>query len=639
MTDYNNSTAELDEAQKDPKTTSEEYGDKLKNFITNTLTSGIKLIIYCIIGLLIIYLCKIAQSNVLPTDINCYPYTDEKGHDPEKINTFIFTNLFFSKPRKAMILEFPNINNSFINSTLKYFNEYKDNPKSTFLGNFFVNIFQSLFVKNFNYYNTMFSFINQIPEFLLVIFGYYLGILVFVLGTLMNVIFLCYYWFSNLGWFLKKNVNVKVNEETGEIIPLGKPKWVDLRWQAKLDKNNEPIEGTSEWSSFLIGIILIIVFIWILIFSFFLQFFSIFGAVFSIYCLVACFMYESKLAGKSINFTDLFVYLFKYNKLIIMTMFSYSVISSAYYSLGPTSAGFAVLTLFCIYYFKIIEMFVPVKSDSDERVEVEINSKQAYKVPCDPPPEENKETNNVSKTKSTSSKIASTGTTKSTTDSGSTKSTTDSAAKGTTSDSGAAKSTTDSGAAKSTTDSAAKGTTSDSAAKGSTKSTTDSGATKSATDSGATKSTTDSAAKGSISDSGAAKSTTNSGTKGSTTDSGTKGSTTDSGTKGSTTDSGAKGTTSDVVTPITSNAVSLLNDGKNKSTALLNDVQNSATSALNKATTDASKLANSATSSLNNTLNQLPKTGGKNKKILEISSDNLVRELKKFNKKYAQFLL
>ena len=600
MTDYNNSTAELDEAQKDPKTTSEEYGDKLKNFITNTLTSGIKLIIYCIIGLLIIYLCKIAQSNVLPTDINCYPYTDEKGHDPEKINTFIFTNLFFSKPRKAMILEFPNINNSFINSTLKYFNEYKDNPKSTFLGNFFVNIFQSLFVKNFNYYNTMFSFINQIPEFLLVIFGYYLGIIVFVLGTLMNVIFLCYYWFSNLGWFLKKNVNVKVNEETGEIIPLGKPKWVDLRWQAKLDKNNEPIEGTSEWSSFLIGIILIIVFIWILIFSFFLQFFSIFGAVFSIYCLVACFMYESKLAGKSINFTDLFVYLFKYNKLIIMTMFSYSVISSAYYSLGPTSAGFAVLTLFCIYYFKIIEMFVPVKSDLDERVEVEINSKQAYKVPCDPPPEENKETNNVSKTKSTSSKIASTGATKSTTDSGSTKS------------------TTDSGAAKSTTDSAAKGTT---------------------TDSGAAKSTTDSGTKGSTTDSGATKSATDSGATKSATDSGAKGSTTDSGTKGSTTDSGAKGTTSDVVTPITSNAVSLLNDGKNKSTALLNDVQNSATSALNKATTDASKLANSATSSLNNTLNQLPKTGGKNKKILEISSDNLVRELKKFNKKYAQFLL
>jgi len=32
-------------------------------------------------------------------------------------------------------------------------------------------------------------------------------------------------------------------------------------------------------------------------------------------------------------------------------------------------------------------MFVPIKTDQDERIEVEINSSQAYKEPCDPPPE------------------------------------------------------------------------------------------------------------------------------------------------------------------------------------------------------------------------------------------------------------
>ena len=70
-----------------------------------------------------------------------------------------------------------------------------------------------------------------------------------------------------------------------------------------------------------------------------------------------------------------------------MAIFSTYVISNAYTYLGSTSAGFAVFTLFCIYYFKIIEMFVPLKTDQDERVEVEINSFQQYKEPCDPPKE------------------------------------------------------------------------------------------------------------------------------------------------------------------------------------------------------------------------------------------------------------
>jgi len=98
-------------------------------------------------------------------------------------------------------------------------------------------------------------------------------------------------------------------------------------------------------------------------------------------------MYKITLAGKKTSISELFIYFFKYNKLIIMSLFSFYVITNAYTYLGYTPAIFAVITLFCIYYFKVIEMFAPVKSDLDERVEVEINSSQAYKVPCDPPPE------------------------------------------------------------------------------------------------------------------------------------------------------------------------------------------------------------------------------------------------------------
>jgi len=382
-------TSALDEAQKEPSTERQEYFAKLKEFFSNTISSGLKLLIWCIFSLLVIYFCKVAQSNILPTDVNCFPYTGEKGHEPEHIELHIFTNLFFIKPRKAMILEFPDTHNSLLDGILKSLKEYKDNAKSSALGNYFVAILESLFLKNLNYYNFMFSFLNQLPEFLLVLFGPYLAFFILIVGIIINIIFFCYYWISNLSWLWKKNVNIIVNKDGIVKYKNGPPEWENVHWNELQDPNDstKTVEGSSEWTAYLMAVIVMFIFIGILFTLLITQGLLIFGAVFSIFCLISLLMYKITLAGKKSSITELFVYFFKYNKLIIMSMFSFYVITNAYTYLGYTPAIFAVITLFCIYYFKVIEMFVPVKSDLDERVEVEINSTQAYKVPCDPPPE------------------------------------------------------------------------------------------------------------------------------------------------------------------------------------------------------------------------------------------------------------
>jgi hypothetical protein len=89
-----------------------------------------------------------------------------------------------------------------------------------------------------------------------------------------------------------------------------------------------------------------------------------------------------KLENKDASFTDLFKYFFRYNKLIIMAVFSYYVIFNASTHLGTTQAVFAALTIFLIYYLKIIEMFVPVGGE-DSRTTPLASDKQAKKVPCE----------------------------------------------------------------------------------------------------------------------------------------------------------------------------------------------------------------------------------------------------------------
>jgi hypothetical protein len=389
MVETINPTALLDEAQKTPQTERQEYFTKVKEFIKSTLKSAFNLLLWCIFSLLVIYMCKLAQSNVLPTDVNCYPYTNEKGHEPEKIETQIFTNMFFRKPRKAMTLEFPDSKSYFIDYILKSFKEYKEWKKSSFLGNFFIAIFEPLIAGNNGYYNTMFSFLNQLPEFLLVLFGPYLGLFILGIGVFYNMFSLTYNWLVNLGWMWKKNANIIIDEKTGNIKPgPGAPAWENVRWTNLPEKDNpEGKKGSSEWGSCLLAVLLTLIFAGVIITLLIGPFLLIISVIFSIFFVITFLMYKTKLAGKNTSITELFIYFFKYNKLIIMSFFSFYVISNAYNTLGSTSAGFAVLTLFCIYYFKIIEMFVPIKTDQDERIEVEIDSFQAYKEPCDPPPE------------------------------------------------------------------------------------------------------------------------------------------------------------------------------------------------------------------------------------------------------------
>lgn len=408
-------TEKLDEAQKEPETERSEYFKNVLKFIGGTIGSVLWILLGCLISVLVIYCCKLAQSNILPTDINCSPYTDELGHEPEKIQTQIFTNMFFNKERKAMILDFPDPKNTWLEYLIKGCKEYKVKPKSSFYGNFAVAVFEGLLVGNLGFYNTIFSILNQFPEFLLVIFGP--GILGFILfiNSFYNAFSICYHWLSNLKWMWKKNNIIKTDEKTGNIEydkytkddmkPHGytngdpkPPEWIDVHWDPIKNplydlenadpsdpedpKGQEFIKDSSEWVSCSLAWVLAFTLGWMIILALISQGLLIVSSGFGLFFIGLFLMYKINLAGKKASISDLLINFFKYNKLIIMIIFSFYVLTNAYAFLGSTSAGFAALTLFCIYYFKIIEMFVPVKTDKDERIPVEINTSQAYKVPC-----------------------------------------------------------------------------------------------------------------------------------------------------------------------------------------------------------------------------------------------------------------
>ena len=382
MSETISDTSKLDEAQKEPTTKQQEYFTKITNFISATFSKGFNLLLWFIISLFIIYACKISQANVLPSDKNCFPYTHEENY-PNEIETNIFTNSPFSKPRQSMKMIFDVEGSEFVNSMLKSFRDYKEADESSFLGMYFFSIIESIFMINYSYYSYMLTFLDAFPEVLLILFGPYLGLFILIISMVINGGCLIWYWFSNLGWMWKKNASMFVEKSTGNVKYTGPPNWVDVRWgyTRKLPDGTDD-KASTEWGNCLIAVIFIIIFINIFVMMAMVQGLIFIPVMFNLIVFYSFFTYNMKLQGTYASFTDLFQYFFRYNKLLIMSVFAFYVVVNAYTYLGSVSAVFAFLTIFLIYYLKIIEMFVPVGTE-DERTSPLASTKQAKKAACE----------------------------------------------------------------------------------------------------------------------------------------------------------------------------------------------------------------------------------------------------------------
>ena len=102
--DSNNSV--IDEKNKQLNSSSSaNYISNIGSFFLNVFIIFIIIAIYFGAGGLLLYACKLGQSNILPTDIHCYPYVDSKPNiQPIDINIF---NTIFSDPTMSNKIKFP----------------------------------------------------------------------------------------------------------------------------------------------------------------------------------------------------------------------------------------------------------------------------------------------------------------------------------------------------------------------------------------------------------------------------------------------------------------------------------------------------------------------------------------------------
>lgn len=334
MSETTNDTSAIDNKKEDKTTNSSStYTSNVVSFITSIISIFIVVLLYFSGSSLILFVCKLAQSNILPTEENCFPYTENKPAI-EQIKTNIFTT--FTDPEMSMKLEIPYDDFNSSNKLINIFREYKNKSSSNFLANYFISIIEKLIIFNYASINNIMNSLNGLPEILLISLGPIIIGVLFAIMSIINLIYTIYLWFSGMGWFFKTNKNDSGN---------GLPKWEDITLTNPID-----------WG---LGIGLVILFAILFFLGFGLI--AIVPFVILCYCCFTCVMYKGLMNGKKTSSFTIIKEVLKYYKLTIVGIMSFFVVALAFSKLGTVSGIFSIITIGLIYWgILAIDLFKPI---------------------------------------------------------------------------------------------------------------------------------------------------------------------------------------------------------------------------------------------------------------------------------------
>lgn len=339
MSTTTSDTEAIDDKKDTTPTTSPFSGTFMATMFSKLLLLGI----IVVTGTCMVYTCRVAQSNILPTDLNLYPYTDNmpiinNGEGDILINIDVVKT---SKGIFATLIKFPLAENM---ESLKFglFGYLKNMIESKDAGNFQLyaaTTIQQLLATNlaiinwiFNLYNSYFteSMIIFIVPFLLIFINFFTGIV--------NSFYLMFLWFYNLPllFYVPSRKDSRTSWTKGNM-------WSIVNW----------------WKS--------IFWIFIFILLFFILgiglIIPILAGSITMYSILSPLFMTARKAddpNKKYTLMDTFMNIIEYKLSVIMYIVSYFVISDAYSSYGSYSALVAIIACLLLYFFTdIYKQYIP----------------------------------------------------------------------------------------------------------------------------------------------------------------------------------------------------------------------------------------------------------------------------------------
>jgi hypothetical protein len=334
-------------------TSSPDYKSFFVNYLTSiTVTIGLTIFMLGGLGL---YTTKVAQSNILPDNIELAPYTlvDRIVEDiPIDIN--IMRPSFFSDNKDSFsqkaIFNSQEYLDSFNKSFLCYLKSYAD-PNGGLFSNaplYFSNVYDNLVAKNFLAMNSIFYYFSYLPESIIMILYGFFGIFIWMGLYFFNLCTSIFYHIINIPQ-LFRNAS---------------------------DKNKNLWQTQRDISFFNILKLILFFFLWIPI-GFFSAIIS--PIFFIIYAFIAPLFatYKIKSSNKSHNVFDFIKDTFVYKKFFFFVLASLSLLSNGSKYLGNYAFVGIIIAIIIAYIMGLYRNDMPENGMDGFTSKIKMHLKQA----------------------------------------------------------------------------------------------------------------------------------------------------------------------------------------------------------------------------------------------------------------------
>jgi len=349
-------------------------GSETKTFFINLSKNLLYLLIVIVVGAAILWSARVAQTNLMPTDLACAPFTMSQVNinkgKPVCVNIDVvkMKNEEGKNEIKSTKIEFDiNENMNFVKygifgiNYIRYLTDSSDsNPYTLFIG----TIQQKMYVNYSSMINSFYNILNQNCSESVIIFIIPLIFSYIISGiTIINYIYGIILWFTNLYLLFSTQTDCYQEPMVGaDGMPILDDNGIPMTKNGKI-WGSEPGEMWRQWYWAIFYIILsfiLITFIFLII--------TILLIINTFSCLFLPLSIVAKIKGspdeKPYTFSTLLGNILKYKMSVIMYIISYFLITDASSIFGGIGAFVAIIACIFIYSFypNIYQQYIPTDS-------------------------------------------------------------------------------------------------------------------------------------------------------------------------------------------------------------------------------------------------------------------------------------
>ena len=310
-------------------------------FLASLLFQLMILFFIILLGSIMLYSCRVAQSNILPTLSNCFPYTSIVAKLVEQIVNIDIVKHVNGDTDMSTKLKFPYTENmkQFEGGLFGFLREMIESPKATVFGLYFGKMLQTILATNISMLNGFYNLINSfVNETLIIFIMPSIMFIPFILSLIVNSFYMGFLWMYNLSYLIS---------------------------------SSKVVNGISTWTNGNIWTILNLVIMYfavifglILLFSLGLIVIPLIAFIIAIYSFILPLFMHSQVENtkEAYGLKDTFLNIWRYKKSIIMFIITLLVISNAFTCYGGYT-GFAVI-VFCLilnFFTKIFHRYIPTE--------------------------------------------------------------------------------------------------------------------------------------------------------------------------------------------------------------------------------------------------------------------------------------